>query len=105
MPSTQPFIVRKAAVLGAGVMGAQIAAHLVNANVETLLFELPAKDGDPNGNALKAIDNLRKQGVLRAASKAGREARQGLVTSYIHPGDQLGVLIEVSCETDFVART
>ncbi len=60
MSSNQPFIVRKAAVLGAGVMGAQIAAHLVNANVETLLFELPAKDGDPNGNVLKAIDNLRK---------------------------------------------
>ena len=60
MPSSQPFVVRKAAVLGAGVMGAQIAAHLVNANVETLLFELPAKDGDPNGNVLKAIDNLRK---------------------------------------------
>ena len=60
MPSNQPFIVRRAAVLGAGVMGAQIAAHLVNANVETLLFELPAQDGDPNGNVLKAIDNLRK---------------------------------------------
>ncbi len=60
MPSNQTFVVRKAAVLGAGVMGAQIAAHLVNANVETLLFELPAKDGDPNGNVLKAIDNLRK---------------------------------------------
>ena len=60
MATTQPFIVRKAAVLGAGVMGAQIAAHLVNANVEALLFELPAKDGDPNGNVLKAIDNLRK---------------------------------------------
>jgi 3-hydroxyacyl-CoA dehydrogenase len=41
-------------------MGAQIAAHLVNASVETLLFELPAKEGDPNGNVLKAIDNLRK---------------------------------------------
>src|SRR6187549_885043 len=60
MPSNQPFIVRKAAVIGAGVMGAQIAAHLVNANVEALLFELPAKDGDPNGNVLKAIDNLKK---------------------------------------------
>jgi len=60
MPSSRSFVVRKAAVLGAGVMGAQIAAHLVNANVETLLFELPAKDGDPNGNVLKAIDNLRK---------------------------------------------
>ena len=51
---------RKAAVLGAGVMGAQIAAHLVNAGVEVLLFELPAKEGDPNGNVLKAIDNLKK---------------------------------------------
>ena len=60
MPSNQPFIVRKAAVLGAGVMGAQIAAHLVNANVDVLLFELPAKEGNPNGNVLKAIDNLRK---------------------------------------------
>ena len=60
---------------------------------------------EANGDIEKAIDNLRKQGVLKAASKAGREARQGLVHSYIHPGDQLGVLIEVNCETDFVART
>ncbi|BCK87830.1 putative 3-hydroxyacyl-CoA dehydrogenase [Sideroxyarcus emersonii] len=52
--------VRKVAVLGAGVMGAQIAAHLVNANVETLLFELPAKEGDPNGNVNKALDGLKK---------------------------------------------
>ena len=58
-PAT-PFLMRKAAVLGAGVMGAQIAAHLVNANVEVILFELPAKEGDPNGNVLKAVDNLRK---------------------------------------------
>ncbi len=55
------FIVRKAAVLGAGVMGAQIAAHLVNANVETLLFELPAEQGDPNANVIKAVENLKKQ--------------------------------------------
>ena len=54
------FIVRKVAVLGAGVMGAQIAAHLVNANVETLLFELPAKEGDLNGNVKKALANLKK---------------------------------------------
>ena len=54
------FIVRKAAVLGAGVMGAQIAAHLVNAGVEAILFELPAKDGDPNGNVRKAIEGLKK---------------------------------------------
>ena len=60
MSAAPPFVVRKAAVLGAGVMGAQIAAHLVNANVATILFELPAKVGDPNGNVLKAIENLRK---------------------------------------------
>jgi len=57
---SSPFLVRKAAVLGAGVMGAQIAAHLVNANVEAVLFELPAKEGDPNGNVRKAIENLKK---------------------------------------------
>lgn len=45
--NNRKFIVRKAAVLGAGVMGAQIAAHLVNANIETLLFELPAEQGAP----------------------------------------------------------
>src|SRR3954468_15636675 len=73
MQANQPFVVRKAAVLGAGVMGAQIAAHLVNANVEALLFELPAKEGDPNGNVLKAIDNLRRlePSPLAVARKAG----------------------------------
>jgi len=50
----------KVAILGAGVMGAQIAAHLINANVPAVLFELAAKDGDPNGNVLKAVDNLKK---------------------------------------------
>ncbi|MDA0190794.1 MAG: 3-hydroxyacyl-CoA dehydrogenase/enoyl-CoA hydratase family protein [Proteobacteria bacterium] len=54
------FIVRKAAVLGAGVMGAQIAAHLANAEVPVVLFDLPAKEGDPNGIVRKAIDGLRK---------------------------------------------
>ncbi len=60
MVAATPFTVRKAAVLGAGVMGAQIAAHLVNANVPAILFELPAKEGDPNGNVLKAIDGLKR---------------------------------------------
>ncbi len=64
------FYIRKAAVLGAGVMGAQIAAHLVNANVETLLFELPAKEGDPNSNVNKALDNLKKLDPAPAASPA-----------------------------------
>src|SRR5512146_287959 len=62
--------VRKVAVLGAGVMGAQIAAHLVNANVETLLFELPAKEGDPNGNVNKALDGLKKLDPAPASSPA-----------------------------------
>jgi 3-hydroxyacyl-CoA dehydrogenase len=57
---TENFVIRKVAVLGAGVMGAQIAAHLVNSNVETLLFELPAKEGDPNGNVNKALAGLKK---------------------------------------------
>lgn len=57
----QRFLVRKAAVLGAGVMGAQIAAHLVNANIETLLFELPGEADNPNSNVIKAVEKLRKQ--------------------------------------------
>jgi len=64
------FQVRKVAVLGAGVMGAQIAAHLVNANVETLLFELPAKEGDPNGNVIKALEGLKKLDPSPLASPA-----------------------------------
>jgi 3-hydroxyacyl-CoA dehydrogenase len=60
MAEQSNFIVRKAAVLGAGVMGAQIAAQLVNAGVQAILFELPAKEGDPNGNVKKAIEGLRK---------------------------------------------
>jgi 3-hydroxyacyl-CoA dehydrogenase len=53
-------IIRKVAVLGAGVMGAQIAAHLINAKVPVLLFDLPAKEGPKNAIALKAIENLKK---------------------------------------------
>ncbi|MBY0573698.1 MAG: enoyl-CoA hydratase/isomerase family protein, partial [Undibacterium sp.] len=54
------FIVKKVAVLGAGVMGAQIAAHCINAKVPVILFDLPAKEGAKNGIVLKAIDNLKK---------------------------------------------
>jgi elongation factor Ts len=60
---------------------------------------------ETNGDIEKAIEVLRKHGMARASAKAGREARQGVVHAYIHPGSQLGVLIEVDCETDFVART
>ncbi|RYE69037.1 MAG: 3-hydroxyacyl-CoA dehydrogenase family protein, partial [Oxalobacteraceae bacterium] len=54
------FIVKKVAVLGAGVMGAQIAAHCVNAKVPVVLFDLPAKEGPKNGIVLRAIENLKK---------------------------------------------
>jgi elongation factor Ts len=57
------------------------------------------------GDMEKAITTLREQGQARAASKAGRTAKEGIVYSYIHPGDRLGVLLELNCETDFVART
>ena len=57
------------------------------------------------GDIDKAIDYLRKQGMAAADRKSGREASEGLVESYIHPGNRVGVLIEVNCETDFVART
>ena len=63
-------LVRRAAVLGAGVMGAQIAAHLANAGVETVLYDLPAKDGDPNGIVLKAIENLKKLSPAPLADKS-----------------------------------
>lgn len=62
--------IRKVAVLGAGVMGAQIAAHLVNADVDTVLFDLPAKEGPPNGIVDKAIANLGKLSPAPFASKA-----------------------------------
>ena len=53
----------------------------------------------------KAVDYLRTQGMAAVAKRSGRDAREGVVTSYIHPGSRLGVLLEVNCETDFVART
>ena len=66
----EKLLVRRAAVLGAGVMGAQIAAHLANAGVDTVLFDLAAKDGNPDGVVLKAIANLGKLSPAPLASKA-----------------------------------
>ena len=62
---------------------------------------LQESDGDVDA----AVALLRERGLAAAAKKAGREAREGLVSSYIHTGGRVGVLIEVNCETDFVART
>ena len=53
----------------------------------------------------KAVEHLRKSGVLKAAKKADRPTGDGLVMSYVHPGAKLAVLVEINCETDFVART
>ena len=56
------------------------------------------------GDVEKAVATLREAGLAAAAKKAGRDAREGLVSSYIHTGGRVGVLLEVNCETDFVAR-
>jgi elongation factor Ts len=60
---------------------------------------------ESGGDLEKARDVLRKKGLATAAKKAGRTASEGMVGSYIHPGAKVGVLVEVNCETDFVART
>ncbi|MDD2510034.1 MAG: translation elongation factor Ts [Syntrophomonas sp.] len=60
---------------------------------------------ETNGDMEKAIDELRTKGLAKAAKKAGRIASEGVVTSYIHGGGRIGVLVEVNCETDFVAKT
>ncbi|HXG14852.1 MAG TPA: translation elongation factor Ts [Calidithermus sp.] len=57
------------------------------------------------GNLDAAVEYLRKKGMAAAAKRAHREAREGQVGAYIHPGSRLGALVEVNCETDFVART
>ena len=60
---------------------------------------------ETNGNMEAAVDFLRKKGLAAAAKKAGRVTAEGAVGSYIHAGGKIGVLVEVHCETDFVART
>ncbi|NLZ93386.1 MAG: translation elongation factor Ts [Firmicutes bacterium] len=60
---------------------------------------------ETGGDLEKAIEYLREKGLAAAAKKAGRVAAEGLVDSYIHMGGRIGVLVEVNCETDFVART
>ncbi|WP_263408171.1 translation elongation factor Ts [Terriglobus tenax] len=81
-----------------------------------LVKELREKSGAPMGDCLKALQEskgdmeeafvvLRKRGMASAAKKASRSTNEGLVSSYIHAGGKIGVLIEVNCESDFVART
>ncbi len=60
---------------------------------------------EADGDIEKASQLLREKGIAKAASKAGRATKEGAIVSYIHPGDKLGVMVELNCETDFVART
>ena len=60
---------------------------------------------EASGNLDKAMDILRKSGIAKAQKKFGRSTKEGMIYSYIHPGSKLGVLIEINCETDFVAKT
>ena len=76
--SNSPLIVRKAAVLGAGVMGAQIAAHFTSAGIPVILFDLPAKEGDPNGLAARAIAGLSK---LEPAPLAAKDRATAIVAA------------------------
>ena len=82
----------------------------------TMVKELRARTGagmmdckkalvESGGDAEKAIEFLRVKGLSKAAKKAERETSEGLIISYIHPGNKIGVLLEIHCETDFVART
>jgi elongation factor Ts len=57
------------------------------------------------GNFEKAAEHLREQGIAKAASKEGRKTAEGVIATYVHTGDKLGVMVEINCETDFVART
>jgi len=69
------------------------------------MMECKAALAEANGDMEEAVTILRKRGLAQAAKRAGRATAQGLISSYIHLGGKIGVLVEVNCETDFVART
>jgi elongation factor Ts len=86
MPSLSDFVKELREKTGAGILDCQKALSESDNNID------------------KAVDYLRQKGLAAAQKKAGRETNQGLVHAYIHAGGKIGVLIEVNCETDFVAR-
>src|SRR5512134_1108866 len=69
------------------------------------MMECKAALTEAGGNMDEAVTLLRKRGLAQAAKRAGRATAQGIITSYIHLGGRIGVLVEVNCESDFVART
>ncbi len=68
------------------------------------MLECKAALEEANGDLETAVEILRKKGIAKASKKAGRETKEGLIHSYIHAGGRIGVLLELNCETDFVAR-
>ena len=87
---------------------AEISAQLVKKLREQTgagMMECKTALVEAQGDLVEATVILRKRGIASASKKATRATRQGVIASYIHPGSQLGVLVEVNCESDFVART
>lgn len=86
MASTSALVKELRGKTGAGILDCQKALQETGNDIE------------------KAIDHLRQKGLAAAQKKAGRETKEGIVSAYIHAGNKIGVLLEVNCETDFVAR-
>lgn len=61
--------------------------------------------GETEGDFEKAVEHLREMGIAKASKKEGRQTAEGVIATYVHPGDKLAVMVEINCETDFVART
>ena len=82
------------------------ASDVMNLRAQTGAGMMDCKKAltESDGNVEKAVEYLREKGIATAAKKAGRIAAEGVVDSYIHMGGKVGVLVEVNCETDFVAR-
>src|SRR5882724_3512412 len=87
---------------------AEITAQMVKQLRERTgagMMECKSALTEAKGDLTEAEVVLRKRGIASASKKSSRTTKQGVITSYIHPGAQLGVLVEVNCESDFVART
>lgn len=87
---------------------AEISAEMVKdlrAKTGAGIMDCKQALGETDGDLEKAVDFLRKKGLASAAKKSGRSTSEGRVTSYIHTGGRIGVLVEINCETDFVANT
>jgi elongation factor Ts len=89
-------------------MSVEITAAMVNALRDQTgagMMECKAALKEANGDQAEALTILRKRGLAQATKKAGRSTNEGLIGSYIHMGGKIGVLVEINCESDFVART